>query len=77
MREALKNAVHNAVVFEYKLPHQEKNLDKSCISSQCDMCFSNSSPQDISKIIYNGIVEFAIQTVQKPQKSGLINENMV
>ena len=60
MREALKNAVHNAVVFEYKLPHQEKNLEKSCISSQCDICFSNSSPQDISKIIYNGIVEFAI-----------------
>lgn len=60
MREALKNAVHNAILLECKLPHQESGLDKSCLSSQNDICFSNSNPQEISKIIYNGIVEFAI-----------------
>ena len=58
--EALKNAVHNAILLECKLPHQESGLDKSCLSSQNDICFSNSNPQEISKIIYNGIVEFAI-----------------
>lgn len=60
MREALKNAVHNAILLECKLPHKESGLDKSCLSSQNDICFSNSNPQEISKIIYNGIVEFAI-----------------
>lgn len=62
MREALKNAVHNAILLEYKLPHKVSglDLDKSCLSSQNDICFSNSNPQEISKIIYNGIVEFAI-----------------
>ena len=60
MRDALKNAIHNAILFECKLPHQESGLDKSCLSSQNDICFSNSNPQEISKIIYNGIVEFAI-----------------
>ena len=60
MRDALKNAIRNAILFEYKLPHQESGLDKSCLSSQNDICFSNSNPQGISKIIYNGIVEFAI-----------------
>lgn len=60
MREALKNAVHNAILLECKLPHEESGLDKSCLSSQNDICFSNSDPQEISKIIYNGIVEFAI-----------------
>ena len=42
MREALKNAVHNAILLECKLPHQESGLDKSCLSSQNDICFSNS-----------------------------------
>ena len=28
MREALKNAVHNAILLECKLPHQESGLDK-------------------------------------------------
>ena len=57
MREALKNAVHNAILLEYKLPHKVSglDLDKSCLSSQNDICFSNSNPQEISKIIYNGI----------------------
>ena len=54
MREALKNAVHNAILLEYKLPHKVSglDLDKSCLSSQNDICFSNSNPQEISKIIY-------------------------
>lgn len=60
MREALKNAIRSAIFFECKLPHQRSGLDKSCLSTQSDMCFSNSSSQEIAKIIYNGIVEFAI-----------------
>lgn len=39
MRDALKNAIHNAILFECKLPHQESGLDKSCLSSQNDICF--------------------------------------
>lgn len=60
MREALKNAINNAILFECKLPHQESGLDKSCLSSHNDICFSNSNPQEIARIIYNGIVEFAV-----------------
>ena len=60
MRDELKNAIQNAILLECKLPHKESGLDKSCLSSQSDICFSNSNPQEISKIIYNGIVEFAI-----------------
>lgn len=53
MREALKNAVHNAILLEYKLPHKVSglDLDKSCLSSQNDICFSNPNPQEISKIL--------------------------
>ena len=60
MRDTLKNAIQNAIVLECKLPHKESGLNRSCLSSQDDICLSNSNPQDISKIIYNGIVEFAV-----------------
>ena len=60
MRDALRNAVQNAILFECKLPHLESGLDKSCISSQNDLCFSSYSPNEIAKVIYNGIVEFAV-----------------
>ena len=40
MRDALKNAIHNAILFECKLPHQESGIDKSCLSSQNDICFT-------------------------------------
>ncbi len=60
MREALKNAAKSAIIFECKLPHLESGLDKSCLSSQNDICFKHSSPQDVAKVIYNSIVEFAV-----------------
>lgn len=60
MRETLKNAVQSAILFECQLPHQESGLDKSCLSSQNDICFNNAAPIDIAKVIYNGIVEFAV-----------------
>lgn len=60
MREALKQAVRNAVFLECKLPHKESGVDKSCLSTQKDICFNNNSPESISQIIYNGIVEFAV-----------------
>lgn len=60
MRDALKQAVKNAIFIECKLPHTESGIDKSCLTTQNDICFSNIDPKDIAKIIYNGIVEFAI-----------------
>ena len=60
MREALKNAVQSAILLECRLPHQESGIDKSCLSSQNDICFNHSSPQDVARVIYNGIVEFAV-----------------
>lgn len=60
MRDSLKTAVQNAILFECKLPHKASGLDKSCLSSQSDICFNNTDPQDIAKVIYNGIVEFAV-----------------
>lgn len=47
MREALKNAVQSAILFECQLPHQESGLGKSCLSSQNDICFT---PKRLQKL---------------------------
>ena len=59
MRDALKEAVKNAICIECKLPHTESGVGKSCLSTINDICFSNQSHNDIATIIYNGIIEFA------------------
>lgn len=60
MREALKTIVKNAICFECNLPHSESGVNKSCLSSVKDVCFKNENPQEVAKVIYNGIVEFAL-----------------
>ena len=60
MREALKNAVQSAILLECRLPHPDSGIDKSRLSSQDDICFKHSSPQNVAKVIYNGVVEFAV-----------------
>lgn len=72
MREALKNAVQSAILFECQLPHQESGLGKSCLSSQNDICFNNTDPQEIAKVIYNGIVEFAMIAKQNMIRNSLM-----
>ena len=80
MRDRLKSAIHNAIVFECELPHQESGLNKSCLSTRNDICFSNSNHQKISRIIYNGIIEFAINEYEinyddldREQRKAIIN----
>ncbi|MPM11926.1 hypothetical protein SDC9_58277 [bioreactor metagenome] len=60
MRDALKHAVKDAICIECKLPHNDSGVGKSCLSTQEDVCFNNAHPQDIARVIYNGIVEFAV-----------------
>ncbi len=57
MREKLINLISNSIIFKYKLPTEE--IKKSKVSTQEDYCYTNNEPQNISKIIYNGIIEFA------------------
>lgn len=60
MRDTLKQAVKNAICIECKLPHAKSGVDKSCLSTVNDICFKNDKSEELAKIIYNGIVEFAV-----------------
>ena len=60
MRDALKQVVKNTICIECKLPHTESGVNKSCLSTNNDMCFKNKNNEDLARVIYNGIVEFAV-----------------
>ena len=60
MRTSLRNKVKDTIVFECKLPDRVSGLSRSHISTNKDSCFSNDDIVALSSIIYNGIVEFAV-----------------
>lgn len=60
MRNTLKLAVRTAIIHKFNLPNNKIRLERSIISTKDDVCFYNEKSNEISKIIYNGIVEYAI-----------------
>ena len=60
MRDSLRELLSKAIVFEYALPHEEKNIDKSIHTTEEDNCMKiGTTNSDIAKIIFNGIVEYS------------------
>jgi len=63
VRDSLKTAVKDTIILECHLPCSASGIGSSCLSissPQADSCFSHTSNTKLSHIIYNGIVEFAI-----------------
>lgn len=60
MREALENAINNALCIEFWLPDVTTGMDKTSITTIKDMCLKNNDIEELSKIIYNGLVEYAL-----------------
>lgn len=60
MRETLKEAVNHALCIEMTLPDIKKSLDKTSITTSKDICIKNENKEELAKIIYNGIVEYAL-----------------
>jgi len=59
MRKELIELVKNSIVFQYPLPNNKNDIERSAFSTQKDVCFFNDDSTDISKTIYNSIVEYA------------------
>jgi len=61
MRDTLKGLFEKTITFEYKLPNEQKGISKSDISTSDDFSYSTLSDLDLSKLIYNGIVDLAFE----------------
>lgn len=58
MRETVKELLSKTILFKYHLPHD--GIKKTDLSTLQDKCFSVSSNNDLSLLIYNGIIEYAL-----------------
>ena len=59
MRKELIELVKNSIVFQYHLPNDKNDFERSAFSTQKDVCFFNEDSTSISETIYNSIVEYA------------------
>lgn len=60
VRNALLNATKKAICIKCKLPNACETIDKTLLTNDNDFCLENPISGDLSKIIYNGIVEYAV-----------------
>ncbi|MCQ2448551.1 MAG: hypothetical protein MJ073_06520, partial [Oscillibacter sp.] len=58
MRDTLKELFGNTIIHKYSLPHE--NIGMTSLSTESDECYSVQSNQALSKLIYNGIVEYSL-----------------
>lgn len=59
MRKSIIDIIKNVITIEYALPNK-KGIDRSAYTSTKDICFSHDCDESIAKIIYNNIVEYAV-----------------
>lgn len=60
MRPSLLNKVQSAICVKCRLPNCTENIDKTLLTTDEDYCLENPKSEELSQIIYNGIVEYAV-----------------
>ncbi len=60
MRSTVDKLVKDSITLEYWLPNNKIGIDRSAFSTMRDACFKKDYDDTITKIIYNNIVEYAI-----------------
>ena len=58
MRDSLNELLKNTIIFQYTLPTSK--IKKTDLSTRDDSCYSATTDADLSKLIYNGISEYAL-----------------
>ena len=53
MRKVIRKLIEQAIVFEYKLPNEDKEIKSSKYSNTNDISFSNNKYEEIAELIYN------------------------
>lgn len=58
MKNSLKDLLEKIVIFQFNLPY--KHLKRTKISTLSDKCYKVTSNNDVSALIYNGIIDYAL-----------------
>lgn len=69
MRTSLKELIKNTVLFEYSLPNNDLKIGKTNKSTNDDACYSTGNSDDLAKIIYNSVIEYAFNEYEISESS--------
>ena len=59
MKKNLMDLVQQTIVLQCNLPSEERKLKQSHLSNKSDNCFEITDLVNLSKIIYNNIINYA------------------
>lgn len=62
MRDSLKELIKSTILFKYKLPCSEHDIEKICLSTENDDCYECTDITSMVSIIYNSIIEYSYET---------------
>lgn len=57
MRQSLIDLIKTSICFKYSLPNG--NIERSVISTQKDDCYECNDDNEITKIIYNALIDYS------------------
>lgn len=67
MKENLLQQIKNTIVFQYKLPHSDLQIDSSIFSTQEDHCYKIIDNQALIDIICKGIINYSFEEYEIEQ----------
>lgn len=72
MKQPLIDLVKNTVIFECSLPCDQRSLEKSPLSTKDDNCFKIVDAGNLSKVIYNNIINYAFDVFEMLQEDDVL-----
>lgn len=64
MKNELTELIHNTVILQCSLPCSKRKFERSGLSNKDDSCFEVLDSGNLSKIIYNNIINYAYDTFE-------------
>lgn len=72
MKQPLIDLVKNTIIFECSLPCDQRRLEKSPLSTKEDNCFKIVDSGNLSKVIYNNIINYAFDVFEMLQEDEVL-----
>ncbi len=69
MRKSLIDLTKKTIIWKYNLPKQNPTIDRSLYTTDIDFCFSISESEDLARIIYNSVIEYAFTSYEIKENS--------
>lgn len=79
MRKTLKDLFSNTVIYQYTLPDNNRDIDKTLYSTESDYCYKVSNNDNFVNLIYNSIIEYSFgsEDINEAQLQGYILDELI